>query len=324
MYSTQAVSRPEISAFVEQAKGAERFYIAQRIFPVLGRKARAGRYPVIKTAKGNLMKREQTKRGSSGAYNETTQEHVWDTYDCQDRGLEQRVDDTKAEEMADFFQLERLAAANVTKKCKLDFEIAAAAKIQDEGTFTKQDAVVAYTEGNKTTIDFPQDVQGAVEEVTGRGERVNTIIIPHQVFNRLTRTTLLQEYLYGTLGNSIKKRMISPKDLADAFNLDATEEIQVIIGRAKYDTAAKGRTTASLTSIWANTHIWVGHVCGGEFDAGGAGRTLVWNADVPSGLFATETYRDEKRRSDMVRVRTNSVEKVVNENCGHLIKTNWA
>ena len=63
---------------------------------------------------------------------------------------------------------------------------------------------------------------------------------------------------------------------------------------------------------------------GGEFDAGGVGRTLVWEADIPGGLFATETYRDEKRRSDIVPVRTNSVEKVVNENCGHLITTNYA
>ena len=63
---------------------------------------------------------------------------------------------------------------------------------------------------------------------------------------------------------------------------------------------------------------------GGDFDEGGMGRTLVWDADVPSGLYATETYRDPKRRSDMARVRTNSIEKVVNENAGHLIKTNWA
>ena len=98
----------------------------------------------------------------------------------------------------------------------------------------------------------------------------------------------------------------------------------MIIGRASYDTSNKGRATSSMAAIWKNTHIWVGQVKGGEFDAGGVGRTLVWDADVPGGLFATESYRDEKRRSDMLRVRTNSVEKIVNENCGHLIKTSWA
>jgi hypothetical protein len=68
----------------------------------------------------------------------------------------------------------------------------------------------------------------------------------------------------------------------------------------------------------------VGYCKGGDYSEGGAGRTLVWEADIPSGLYATETYRDEKRRSDMVRVRTNSIEKVLNGNAGQLIATAWA
>jgi len=69
---------------------------------------------------------------------------------------------------------------------------------------------------------------------------------------------------------------------------------------------------------------WVGCTKGGDYSEGGAGRTLVWEADIPSGLYATETYRDEKRRSDRVRVRTNSIEKVLNGNAGQLIATAWA
>ena len=324
MYSLNAVSRPEISAFLEQARQSGSQFIGTKIFPIHGVKARAGRYPVLKLVKGNLMKREQTKRSSSGAYNETDQEHEWDTYDCEDRGLEQRVDDTKAAEMKSFFDLEKLTAGNVTKKCELDFEINAASLLMNETYFSKEDAVVAYTEANIATMDVPQDINAAIEKITGRGELVNTIVFSHVAWNRIHRSTLLQQYLYGKLGPDVQKRLITPEDLAKAFSTVNGMEVKILIGAAKYDAAPKGRASANLVPVWGNDYIWLGNVQGGDFSAGGAGRTLVWEADVPSGLYATETYRDEKRRSDMVRVRTNSIEKVVNENAGQLIKTNWA
>lgn len=320
MYSTDAVSRPEISAFLEQARRSGGNFVAQRIFPVLGRAARAGRYPKIEIAKGDLLRRNQTRRSSSGRYNEVTQVHTWDTYDCVDRGLEQRIDDSKAAEMSSFFDLEKLAGKNVMRKNLLEHEVEAAGLLFNEGSFTAQDPSANYTEGNIATVDFPKDLGEAIDEVTGRGEGVNAIVMSHQMFLYLRRTTLLQQYLYGKLGNTVQKRLITPQDIADAFSLDAEEPVEVIIGRAKYDTSQKGSSTSTLTPIWSDSHIWCGEIQGGEFDAGGVGRTLVWEADVQGGLFATETYRDEGRRSDMVRVRSNSIEKIVNANAGHLIR----
>lgn len=324
MYSTQAVSRPEITAYIEQAREAERFYIGTKILPVLGVKKRASRYPVIQLAKGGLMRRQQTKRSSSGRYNETPQEHEWDTYDCQDRGLEQRVDDSKAEEMDDFFSLEKVSASNVSRKCKLDFEVAAAALIMNASTFNAEDAAVEYTEANLATINVARDINDAIERVTSRGEMVNTIVFSSEVWNRIRRSPLLQQYVYGKLGEDAKNRAITPKSLSDVFEIDLEDKVNIHIARAKYDASNRGKSTANLQSIWTPDYIWVGCVKDGEIEKGGVGRTLVWEADVPDGLFATETYRDEGRRSDMVRVRTNSIEKVTNENCGELITTGYA
>lgn len=324
MYSTQAVSRPEISAVLEQSQKAEIFYIAQKVFPVKPVEARAGRYPRIPLVGGNLMKREQTKRGSSGAYNETTQEHDWDTYNCEDRGLEQRVDDTKAAEMKDFFSLEKTAAKNVRRKCLLDFEINAATQLLNAANFAAQNAAVAYTEANLATIDFARDLNDLIEVVTGRGENVNTVVMSHVFWNRVRRSPLLREYIHGKLGAEPLKGLITIKHLQEAFALDVEGNLDFLIGRAKYDIARKGAAAASLQPIWGTSHVWAGDISAGDFDEGGATRTLVWEADVPSGLFATETYRDEKRRSDMVRVRTNSIEKILNGNAGQLLTTNWA
>lgn len=324
MYSLAAVSRPEISAVLEQAQAAGKFYIAQKVLPVYGVQARAGRYPRIPLVKGNLMKREQTKRNSSGAYNETDQEHDWDTYDCEDRGLEQRVDDTKAAEMKSFFDLEKMTAKNVTRKCELEFEINAASVLMNEANFHATAAVEDYTEANLDTFDVAQDINGAIEQITGRGEEVNTLVMSQILWNRIRRSTLLQAYLFGKIPALSQKRMITPKDLAEAFSLDLDgATLQVLVARAKYDIAPKGRNAANLQPIWGNDYIWVGNVQGGDYSNGGAGRTLVWEADIPSGMYATETYRDEKRRSDMVRVRTNSIEKILNGNSGELIATGF-
>ena len=324
MYAVTAVSRPEISAFLEQAQAAEQYHIAQKVFPIYGVSARAGRYPRIDLANGNLMKREQTKRSSSGSYNETDQVHDWDTYDCVDRGLEQRIDDTKAREMKSFTDLEKLEAKNVRRKCLLDFEIEAASKLMNEANFPKTDAVVAYTEANIATLDVPRDINDAIEQVTGRGEEVNAIVLSMTMWNRIRRSTLLGQYLYGKLGPDVQKRLITNKDLAEAFGMDIDgQTLQVLIARSKYDITPKGRAASVLAPVWGNDYMWVGNIQGGDYSAGGAGRTLVWEADIPSGMYATETYRDEKRRSDMVRVRTNSVEKVLNGNAGQLIKTAW-
>lgn len=325
MYSTEAVSRPELSAFLEQAQAREKYYIAQKIFPVKTVKARAGRYPRVDLAGGGLMRREQTKRGSTGAYNETTRKHEWDTYDCVDRGLEERIDDTKAAEMDSFFSLEKMATGNVRGKCLLDFEINASAQLLNPANFPATAAAVAYTEANIETMDVPQDLNAAVEEVTGRGEEVNTIVISSKLWLRIRRSTKLQTYLYGKIGGDVNKRLITPKDLASAFAIDMDGmSIEVLIARAKYDTSNKKATASTLVPIWGTDYIWTGCVKGGEFEEGGAGRTLVWSADVPNGMFATETYRDEKRRSDMARVRTNSIEKIINGNAGQLVTTNYA
>jgi hypothetical protein len=49
---------------------------------------------------------------------------------------------------------------------------------------------------------------------------------------------------------------------------------------------------------------------------------MVWEEDA-SSLFVVETYRDEPRRSDVIRVRQHTDEKVINENAGTLITTGY-
>ena len=49
------------------------------------------------------------------------------------------------------------------------------------------------------------------------------------------------------------------------------------------------------------------------------GRTFLWESDSPDNA-TVESYRDEKHRSDVFRVRQNVEEKVIDKYFAHLMK----
>jgi hypothetical protein len=50
---------------------------------------------------------------------------------------------------------------------------------------------------------------------------------------------------------------------------------------------------------------------------------LVWSDDAPGG-FVSESYRDEARRSNVLRVRMNTAEKIIDANAGVRITTQYS
>jgi len=324
MYNNStAVYRPDIQAFLQQAQGAEKYFIADKVFPVLNVKKRSGQYPRIKIGEGSLMRKDLTKRNSTGTYNEVSRKHSWDDFKLEDRGLKERIDDDKASEMEDFFDLEVSTADLVRRMMMIDREANAAATLIDTNIFAAENAKVAYTEANIATCDYPYDINLAIEKLLLRGAEVNAVVMTHKVWNYVRRSKLLQDYIYGSQ-DTTKRKLIKRADLSNAFSEENNREIEIIVGSAGYDTSNRAKDTPSLTHIWPTSHIWVGHLQGGDFKAGGVGRTLSWTQSVKSGLFETETWRDEDRRGDMVRVRSYSKEKVIDETAGQLVTTNFA
>lgn len=318
MYNNAAaVSRPEITELLEEARDIEKFFIAEKLAPVKDVKARGGRYPRLKLDNGQLMKRDVTKRGPTGTYTEIARKSDWDTYDCEDLGLTERIDDSNAEEMKDFFDMEMITSRLILRQMKIDMEIRTAELIQDPAEFTATAAAVAYTEANIATIDFPRDVSDAIIRLEQTAVEANTMVIESKLWERIRRSTKLQTYLFNNL-NTVGSRLINPKDISEAFN-----GIEVLVAKANYDSANRAKT-ANLTSIWSPGYIWVGKTSGGAFEAGGAARTLVWGADSPGGLYTTETWRDEIRRGDMIRVRSHIASKVIDASCGQIITTSYA
>jgi hypothetical protein len=320
MYSANGTSlRGDINVKVEEASLADTKFIADRVLPVFSVPLKTGQYPKIQIAAGELLSLGSVDRAPDGSYGEVKRSWTYDTYTTQDRGLEERVDDVDQKDMSRYFNMEVAAAKLVLRNMKLAAEARAAAAIMNASTFTDATAAkVNWTYTLLTTLDFPSDVYAAVDRVKGKGEDANTIVMSQACWMNVRRATKTLNHVVGSVGAGA---MVTPSTVATSFaELGIT---QVLIGRSTYNSAKKGQT-ASIANVWGDTYCWVGYVESGanSLAGSGAGFQLVWNEE--GGQYVTETYRDEGRRSNIVRVRQHSIEKIVNANAGTLITTSYS
>jgi hypothetical protein len=312
--TSDSVPRQDISTLLMEGVHQEKHYVASSLLPVYGSQREVGRYPKFRLGKGELLKKESQKRNATGTYNESEEQFEWDSYQTQEYGHEKRVDDVVKKQMGDFFDAEMVTAKFCMNKLMLDYEVESAAAIMNPATFTATAAGTAYTEANLATMDFPADINATIEALTLNGEEPNTMVMSLSVYNRLKRSKLLQTYLYGHLNTTQGGSNITPNLIAEAFGIP-----NIVVAKKSYDNAIKGKM--NVVPVWGNEYIWVGEVQGGDFMTGGCGRTIIWDADSEGGLFTTDQYRDEPRRGDKIRVRSNRVIKIVNPNSGRLIGT---
>ena len=312
--TSDSVPRQDISTLLMEAVHQDKHFVASSLLPVYGSEREVGRYPKFRINKGELLKKESQKRGATGTYNESEEQFEWDSYQTQEYGHEKRVDDVVRKQMRDFFDSDMVTAKFCMNKLMLDYEVETATAIMDPLVFAPATAKVSYIEANLDTIDFPFDLNATIEALTLNGEEPNTIVMSLPLYNRLKRSRLLQTYLYGHLNSTQGGSNITTGIIAEAFGIP-----NIVIAKKSYDKAIKGKT--DVVPVWGNSHIWVGEVQGGDFMNGGAGRTIIWDADSEGGLFSTDQYRDEARRGDKIRVRSNRVIKIVNPNSGRLIAT---
>jgi hypothetical protein len=309
--NSDAIIRPELSAVVEEAAAADAYFIALKVFPVYSSTKKTGEFMKITKAASESLKKNITERAQKGPYGRVDRTYEKDNFACVDRGLEELLDDAVTAELADFFSTEQVTSKLLLRSIMLDHEIRVAAEVMNASNFDNVNGAVAYTEANLATINFPLDIQTALKRVMKRGELVNTMVLNRDIFDLIRRSTLMASFLFGPLGGG---QQITADMLGKAFGIP-----NVLIGDATYDSSKKGQTAAPVY-IWSPSYIWIGNVQGGGFEAGGAGRTVVWTGDAAS-IFVTETYRSETNRSDVIRVRTHTDEKVISAPSGTLIGT---
>lgn len=321
MYSNaNAVFRADLAGYVYETADWEKNLVGTRVMPIINVAAQQGQYPVFKKTKGQLLKRSVKARAPYSSFPRDNMAFEQDTYNCQEWGIEQAIDDTLAKNYSRFFDAEVIASSMARRKLLLDHEIRVAAAIQNASTFTATNSSTAYTVANLATFDFALDVDGIKDSLIGQGETPNTVVIPYQVWTRIKASTKFQNRLRGAGITSDSILNVSPEAAAEVLEVD-----NVIIAKSVYDTAAEGIAFTSGL-IWSNTYVWIGKTTSAGTPAamlqGGAGYTLNWSQFGPA--VGVSTYRDEPKKSDIVRAEQCTAEKIVNAAAGQLLGTQYS
>ena len=303
-----ALSYTTIRADIAQAvfeglSNKNNLFIGTEVMPVFSSDVRSGAYLKLNLGDSEALNDDALMIAAGAGYPRTSRRFTSDSFDAIEYGLEEVLPDSNRRDLDRFFDTEVNIASMLLRQIQVSHEARVASAAFAANGLTAISASAAYTDANITSFDVPGDVAQAKLELAKFGVLPNTLIMSMPLFERIRRSAKVQNQFFGIVPSD-QSRLLSEGEVAAAVGVD-----RVLVGRAPKNTAAKGQTYAG-GFIWSNTYMALANTVGGEFSGGGFGRTIVWAADSPVP-FVSETYRDEARRADVLRVRQNSAEKVI-------------
>lgn len=316
--NSNALPRAEISqaVFEAQANSNTLPFIGLNVLPILSVPARSGEYVKIEVGAGEAFNSDALKTAPGTDRSRVTRRFTTDNYSTVSYELEELLPDESSADLGRYFDVEVSSATFLANNLLIGHEQRVADLLYGSG-ISAISANAAYTAGSIDTLDLAKDVDDAATELAKKNVVADTVIMSLQVFNRVRRSTKLLNNLFGPVKNVSQTRPATAQEVADALNVS-----QILIGRAAKNGAKKGQSFSG-SFIWSNTKVILAKLGAGEFTAGGLGRTLLWSEDSPTPL-VTETYRDEARRSNVIRARHNTSEKLIDASCAIGIDTSYA
>jgi hypothetical protein len=316
--NAQATPRSDIYALVMQANADfNKMFIGDILLPVKSEDVKRGIYMKANLANAQLMNGDAKPREAGAGYQRVNRRYDTDLFDCQEYGLEAAIDDSYEAEVERFMNLEATEAMLLERSLRISYEARIAA-LFTTANFTATAAKVNYTETLLATQNLPADVAAAKERMLKNGIIPNAVVMNYTLFNMIARSTLMQNQVFGVVPKAANQRTLPGEDdIARALNVD-----HLIVAKATKNGAKEGQAHAG-EFIWPTTYIAVCQIAGGEYQAGGVGRTIQWNKDT-TGLFTPETYRDDRIRSNVMRVSQHTAEKVIDTTACELITTSYS
>lgn len=309
------ILRADIRTALEQGLDELKYCIGEKVAPAYDGGAKAGQYLFRSLEQRGSKRLDENRRAPGSSYPEVTSSWSSQSYETADFGYASTVDDSLRAYADRYLDLEVSTARILDAKLMLAYELRVANQLMTTASFTSFSATTAYSQANLAVCDFVNDIQTACEKQRAIGTVPNTIVLSYPLWNYVRRLPLFQNYVRGNFP-TVLPTVLTPEQAAAVFFDQGIERI--LIGGAYQDIGGEGQLFSGQP-IWPNTYIWVGKVAGGDFLAGGAMRTITWDED--GGFKAVESFRDEIKRSDVIRVRQSCIEQVIDARAGQLIVT---
>lgn len=310
-----AAPRDELAQYVMESVTADGMFIGAEILPPSPLQLPTGHYPKITIASGDLMRAAQTNR-APGANFVRSQAAISDgSLSLLQYAEEIQVPDEQEMLYEDYFSIEQVYSTEGRNKILrlLEILVAAATFQTGAGLFDAVNSGVAYITANNATISFIADTISAIRRVKARGELPDTIIIPGLIWDVIRTGTLVQNFIAGA---NQPGAVVSPNTIQRAFEEYGIKRVYVADAYVNQSVAGDN---SIINPIWAKTYVSVCKTAPGQLQAGGIGRTFFWAKEGP--FMNVMTYRDEPKRSNIIRLLSTLQAAISNFRAGTLITT---
>lgn len=313
-----ATLRPDLAgSFEEFDLVADRAgFIAMKVLPVLEVMSQAGTFGKIPIEQ--LLKARATARAPGSSYSRGDWTFTTDSYACSENGSEEPVDDREAAMYRNYFDSEQIAARRALDAVLRNQEIRVANALFNTTTYTGSALTTSVgTPWSTVASAVPiTNVEAAVIKVyENTGVWPNALVINRRVFRNLRLTTQIIDRIAASgAGMPTRASDITVQMLSAVFDLP-----YIIVAGGSRDSANEGQASTP-TQIWPSTMAMVCRVAEtNDVREPCIGRTFHWAEDGSSIGGTMETYRDETVRSDIVRARHDTHEKILYTEMGHLL-----
>ena len=308
-----ATLRPDLAeSFEEFDPEADREgFIGHRVMPVVEVESATGKFGKLSIE--HLLQTRDTLRAPGGGYSRQQHQFTEDSYITEEHGAEEVIDDNDSKMYQDFFDHELVATKRARDAILRNAEIRIADKLFNTTNFTP---TTVTTEWSVLTSSAPiTDVEAAVQRLWNTtGIRANALIVNWKVFRNLRNTTQIVDRIKYSGIDDPKAEKITESMLAEVFGIR-----YVIVAGSPKNTANEG-AAVSISPIWSDEYALVTRVSNSaDFREPCIGRTMHWSEDGSSIFGTVEEYREEDKRSTIIRVRHQVDEKILYSELGELL-----
>lgn len=307
--SNNAIRRPDLQQYVvEYVEGkveSMNGFVAGQVLPIYPVSEESGTYDVV--PKEAWLKVQDDARAPDGSYARNNWQYETGTYETQERGREERLDDVKRKQFdarngdgsSELLTVDRVMKAVMRRR-----EQRASDLLFNATNFNPNSLTNAWS--NKATATPIDDIKTGKSEIRNEsGMLPNVLIINYNVFANLKRCNQVVDLLTYNYGKEVNLTQISIEQLASILEVP-----RIIVAGAMYDSSAGGQD-ATITELWPDQYAMLTVISDGmDITEPQVGRTFLWEDDS-TDIPITEQYREEQTRSDIYRVRYYGQEQLI-------------
>ena len=321
LQASTTITRLDLGLSVDEfdARMDREGFIGHRVLPLVARDKPTGDY--AKRTLESVLLVHKTTRDPGGQYPRSSSDWTKDSYSTAERAHEATVDDRTVLKYNDIIDAEFWETERVIDIVLRSYETDVAAAVFNTTTWTGAPLTTAVTTEWSTAASAKPiaDIEAARELiVTGFGQEPNALVINRKVFRNLRNVAEIVDRVKSQTFVNVQQGLMSARTLADAFDLD------FILVAGGIENTANEAAARALSRIWSGEYAMLCKVAtSGNPSEAAIGKTVLWSeesamdGDRPGVV--VEQYREENRRGDAIRARTDDQVKIDFAVAGHLL-----